>query len=177
MQWKLADYQFFKIYKRFERRKITHKAVNEKRKTEKSWTFFITSCFIKPFKMVINIFFYFPSTFATQFSLFFFICNKEQLGMANYNIYFQNKFNLLVMNITQINFLCWQNVHTWNLVNANHKRSLQFAVVPTLTSWNKTKFLTDYNSKIWTKNAEVYISFTCFSNISFTCCSSSLIFT
>ena len=33
------------------------------------------------------------------------------LGMANYNIYFKNNFNRLEMNITQTNFLHWQNVH------------------------------------------------------------------
>ena len=35
--------------------------------------------------------------------------------MANYNIYFENNFNSLVMNIIQINFLY--------LIKANHKRS------------------------------------------------------
>ena len=30
--------------------------------------------------------------------------NGKQLGMANYNIYFKNNFNRLVMNITQTIF-------------------------------------------------------------------------
>ena len=29
--------------------------------------------------------------------------NGKQLGMANYDIYFENEFNRLVMNITQTN--------------------------------------------------------------------------
>ena len=49
--------------------KNTHAAVNKKRKTEKKWTFFITGCLIKPFKITI-IFFYFASLFAAQFPLF-----------------------------------------------------------------------------------------------------------
>ena len=44
--------------------------------------------------------------------------------MANYNNYFKNNFNRLVMNITEINFLYWQNVHTWPLIKVNDKRSL-----------------------------------------------------
>ena len=38
----MKSYQFFKILKRLdkEREKNTHAAVNEKRKTEKSWTLF-----------------------------------------------------------------------------------------------------------------------------------------
>ena len=64
---------------------------------------------------MIIIFFYFPSSFATQFSLFVIwmtqeisqqeIGNDRYLGMANYNIYFKNNFNRLVINITQKNFL------------------------------------------------------------------------
>ena len=34
----MKSYQFFKIYKRFyKKKKKTHTAVNKKRKTEKSW--------------------------------------------------------------------------------------------------------------------------------------------
>ena len=56
-------------------------------------------------------FFYFASLFAAQFSLFEIRmtqkiskgetgCGKK-LGMTNYDIYFKNNFNRVVMNITQ----------------------------------------------------------------------------
>ena len=47
--------------------------------------------------------------------------NGKYLGMVNYNISilqmanFKDNFNRLVMNITQINFLYWQNKHIWHL--------------------------------------------------------------
>ena len=60
--------------------------------------------------MIINHFFCFASSFAAQFLLFDIrmtqeiskgeVGNGKQLGMANYNIYFKNNFNRLVMNIT-----------------------------------------------------------------------------
>ena len=45
----MKSYQFFKICKRFdkEREKKTYAAVNEKRKTEKSWTLFYNRLFYK----------------------------------------------------------------------------------------------------------------------------------
>ena len=68
-------------------------------------------CFIKPFKMIINLFFNFSSSFAAQFSLFD-IRNikrgnwEQQIARdGKLNIYFKNNFNLLVMNVTQLNFL------------------------------------------------------------------------
>ena len=51
----IKSYQFFKIYERVD--KYSRTVVNEKRKTERSWTFFITVCFIKPFQIIINHFF------------------------------------------------------------------------------------------------------------------------
>ena len=54
----MKSYQFFKIYKSFykKREKNSHTAINEKRKTEKSWNFFyLTGYFMKPLKT--NIFF------------------------------------------------------------------------------------------------------------------------
>ena len=55
----MKPYQFFKIWKPFdkEREKNTHAAVNEKRKTEKRWTLFYNSYFIKLFNMLMNHFF------------------------------------------------------------------------------------------------------------------------
>ena len=51
----------------------------------------------------------------------------------------------------------------------NDQRSLLFVVVPTLIKRklkiNKMDIFTDYNDKIKTKNVEVSISFTCFSNV------------
>ena len=40
---------------------------------------------------------------------FYFLCIV--VGMANQNIYLKDNFNLLLMKVTQINFLHWQNVH------------------------------------------------------------------
>ena len=42
--------------------------------------------------------------------------------MENYNIYFKNDFNRLVMNIVPINCLYWQNVHILRLIKFNYKR-------------------------------------------------------
>ena len=36
--------------------------------------------------------------------------NNRLLGMAKYNTYFKNNFNLLIMNVTQINFIFLQNL-------------------------------------------------------------------
>ena len=66
------------------------------------------------------------------------------------------------MNVTELNFLNWQNVLIWNLIKVNHKTRLSFVAVSKLISWSKTKFFTDCNDKIKTKNVEVYISFRCF---------------
>ena len=55
----MKSYQIFKICKRFntETEKNTYAAVNEKRKTEKSWTLFYNRLFYKVFNMIINHFF------------------------------------------------------------------------------------------------------------------------
>ena len=73
--------QFFKFYIRFykKKEKNTHKAVNEKRKTEKSWTFFyLTGYFMKPLKMAINHFF-FNRSFCSQDIFYFTSSFTEQL--------------------------------------------------------------------------------------------------
>ena len=73
---------------------------------------FITGCFIKLFQMVINLFFfYFSSSSAAQVWLF----DIRDIKKGNWerqiardgklNIYFKNNFNLLVMNVTRLNFL------------------------------------------------------------------------
>ena len=54
-----------------------------KEKLRKVGFYFITGCLIKPFKMTIN-------------------------HNGKLNIYFKNNFNLLVINVIQLN---WQNVH------------------------------------------------------------------
>ena len=84
--------------------------------------------------------------------------NDKWQGMANYNIYFKNNFNRLVMSIAQINFLYWQNVHIWHLIKVNYKRSLWF-----VSSWSKTKIFINYNNKIYTANAKIYVSFSSYS--------------
>ena len=66
---------------------------------------------MKPFKMIINHFFYFSNSFAVQLSLFDIRVIKkgnweqEIARDGKLNIYFKNNFNLLVMNVTQLNFL------------------------------------------------------------------------
>ena len=47
------------------------------------------------------------------------IGHGKWLGMANYNIYFKNNYNRLVMKVTPVNFLNWQNVHIWRLIKVN----------------------------------------------------------
>ena len=69
------------------------------------------------------------------------------------------------MNETQLNVFNWKNVHIWDFVKVNYKRSLLFVVLPILISCSKTKTFTDYNGKIKTKNMEVYISLIYFSSI------------
>ena len=73
-------------------------AVNKKRKTE---ICFVTGFFIKPFKIMINFFFYFSSSFAAQFSLFDIRDIKSEnweLEIARngkLNIDIKNNFNVL----------------------------------------------------------------------------------
>ena len=68
------------------------------------------------------------------------------------NIYFKNNFNILVMKVTQLSFLNWQNVHVSLFIKVNHKRSLLFVVVPSLVE-AKQKFLQitmiKYKLKMW----------------------------
>ena len=101
------------------------------------WKFgfcFITGCFIKPF---------FISQAHSQRNFYFLISgiskreNWEQQTARDckFNIHFKNSFNLLVMNITKLNFLNGQNVHMWHFIKVNHKRGLFFVVVPTSISW------------------------------------------
>ena len=77
---------------------------------------FITGCFIKPLKWQL-IFFYFSSSLAAQVLLFDIRAIKRRnwerqiTRNGKLNIYFKNNFNLLVLNVTQLNFLNWQNVH------------------------------------------------------------------
>ena len=82
-----------------------------KEKLRKVGPCFITGCFIKPFKMIINHFFYFSSPFTAQFWHFDIRdikrgnWERQVAGNGRSNIYFKNNFNLLVMNVTQLNFL------------------------------------------------------------------------
>ena len=43
----MKSYQIFKIYNSFDKEKNTHKAVNEKRKTEKKWALLYNRLFDK----------------------------------------------------------------------------------------------------------------------------------
>ena len=123
-------------------------------KMKKSSILFYNKLF-KPFKMIINhIFFYFSSSFSMQFLLFNIKGIKERnmerqiARKGKLYINSKNNFNLLVMNVTQLNFLNRQNAHICHFINVSHKRSLLFVVVLRLISWSKTQFFTDYNDKI-----------------------------
>ena len=82
-----------------------------KEKLKKFGLCFMKDCFMKPFQMVINCFLYFPRSFAAQFSLFYVRDIKKENWQQHVtregklNIYFKGNFILLVMNITQLNFL------------------------------------------------------------------------
>ena len=129
-----------------------------KEKLRKVELCFISGCFIKPFKMIINHFLYFSSSFAAQF-WFFDIRNikrgnweRQVARNSKLNIFFKHDVNLLIMNATQFNFLTkyfyWQNVVIWHFIKVNYKRSLLFVVVSKLMRWSKTIIFTDYNDEI-----------------------------
>ena len=75
----MKSYQFFRIYKSFdkEREKTLMQRSMRKEKLREVGICFITGCFLKPFKMIINHFFYFASSFAVQFLLFDFRITQE----------------------------------------------------------------------------------------------------
>ena len=68
----MKSYQFFKICKRFDKeRENTDAAVNEKKKTEKSWILFYNRLFYKSFNVkIIQSFVCFGTSFAAKFLLF-----------------------------------------------------------------------------------------------------------
>ena len=135
-----------------------------KKKLRKVGLCFVTGCFIKPLQMIINHFFLFLKLIRSAIFAFWYQGYWErQLARGNWergnwerqlardgklNICFKNNLNLSVMNVTQLNFFDWQNVHISHFIIVNHKRNLLFVVVPTLISWSKTKFFTGYNDKI-----------------------------
>ena len=121
--------------------KNTHTAVNENRKTWKSWTLFYNRFFHEGIES--NNHFFFNRPLCSQD--IYFICKlvrsaiftfwyqneaknnkkgnlkRKLLEMANYNIHFKNNFSLSVINVSQINFLYWQNVHIWHLIKVNKR--------------------------------------------------------
>ena len=115
-----------------------------KEKLRKVGLCFITSCFIKPFKMINLFWLLFLKLIRSAVFAFWY----QEYRKGKLNIYFKNNFNLLVMNVIQLNFLYWQKVQIWHLLKGNHKRSLLFVVVPTLINWIKTKIFTDYDDAI-----------------------------
>ena len=120
-----------------------------KEKLRKAGFCLITSCFIKPFKSIINCFFLFLKLIGSATFAFWYQghenWDRQIARNGKLNIYFKNNSNLLVMNVTQFNFLT-DNV--WRFIKVNLKRHFLFIIVPTLISWSKTKFFTDYNDKI-----------------------------
>ena len=56
----MKSYQFFKIYKRFDKERgktLIHYSIRKK-KLRKAGLCFITGCFIQPLKVIINNFFF-----------------------------------------------------------------------------------------------------------------------
>ena len=126
-------YQFSRFYKIFYKKKeetlIQQSMTIEK--LGKVVLSFITGCFVNPFKMIIifssialfghKIFVFIWQLARSAFFAFWYqdyakksdmkIENDELLGIANYNICFKNNLSLLIMNVTQINFLDWQNAY------------------------------------------------------------------
>ena len=77
------------------------------KKLRKNGLCFITGYFTKLFKIIINHFFYFSSSFAAQLWLFFYIKDvrrgnweRQKARNNKLNIHLKNNFNLLVMNVT-----------------------------------------------------------------------------
>ena len=76
--------------------------------------------------------------------------------MANYKIYFKSNFNRLIMNVTQINFLYWQNVHLWYYESRSLRREEKSVVCSSahinysahINSLKQKENFTDYNDKI-----------------------------
>ena len=127
------SYRFSKFYKIFykKRAKTLIQQLMRIEKLGKVGLSFITGCFINPFKMIIifssialfghKIFVFIRKLVRGAFFAFWYqddakksdmkIENGELLGIANYNICFKNNLSLLIMNVTQINFLDWQNAY------------------------------------------------------------------
>ena len=79
----IKSYQFFNALIRKDKQD-THTAINEKRKTEKSWALFLTGCFIKLFKMIINHFFLFIKLIRSAvFAFWYQGYQKGKLGTTN----------------------------------------------------------------------------------------------
>ena len=74
-----------------ERKTLNHTVVNEKRKTEKIWTCFITCCLFNRF-FYSQFFFYFANSFLAQFSLFD-IRITQEISEGEISIYFKNNSN------------------------------------------------------------------------------------
>ena len=93
---------------REEKKKTLIQQSMRKEKLRKVGFCFITGCFIKPFKMMINHFFNF--SFAAQFLLFDIrdikrgSWERQITRNGKLNIYFENNSNILVMKVTQLNF-------------------------------------------------------------------------
>ena len=127
------SYQFSRFYKIFYKKREETLIQQSMRieKLGKVGLSFITGCFINPFKMIIifssialfghKIFVFIRKLVRGAFFAFWYqddakksdmkIENVELLGIANYNICFKNNLSLLIMNVTQINFLDWQNAY------------------------------------------------------------------
>ena len=109
----MKSYQFFKIYKHSdkEKDKTLMQQSMRKEKLRNLGLCFTTGCFIKYFN-IITTFLFCKLIRSPIFALWYQDEKRNsKSGSRDYNIFLKNNFNRLVMNITQTNFLFWQNVH------------------------------------------------------------------
>ena len=75
---------------------------------------------MKPFQMIINQLFKKKKNFSSSFTAQFLLFDMRDIKRGSWeqqiarnrklNIYFKNNFIILVITLTQLNFLKWQNV-------------------------------------------------------------------
>ena len=112
----MKSYQFFKIYEGFdkEREKTLMQQLMRKEKLKKVGLCFITCCFIKSFNMIINNFLFRKLIRSPNFTFWYQDDTKNvKRGSRGPQIARNGKlqYSFQLMNITQTNFLYWQNVH------------------------------------------------------------------
>ena len=111
----------------------------------------ITDSFMKPFKMIIIFYYYFASSFTSQFLLFWNQDGARNIKRKNWDreIAWNGKLQHLIQKIIIISLLKKCVLY---LIKVNHERSLWFVVVPTSINWSKTNIFADYKDEIYDRN-------------------------